>query len=141
MFFAILRGVGSVLAGLVFAFVFVVAAEGFSSIYHPVPPGVDADDYLEICKHVARYPTWVLAVCAGIWAVGPFAGAWLATRLGTARHPIHGIIVGAILLALAGLNMTMLPYPSWFPVFTLLTFCLGPWLGIRLARGATRPQA
>jgi hypothetical protein len=140
MFVTLVRSVGSVVAGLVVAFILVVAAEVFSSIYHPLPPGVDPTDY-EACKrHVANYPTWVLAVGAAIWAAAPLAGAWLATRLGTARHPAHGMVVGAILLALAGMNMAMLPYPIWFPIVIVLTFSLGTILGVRLAKGPRIPQ-
>jgi hypothetical protein len=129
--------VGALLA---LAFVFVVAAEVLSSIYHLFPPGVDPSDF-EACKaHVARYPTWILAVGDAIWATAPLAGAWLATRLGTARHSAHGIVVGTLLLALAGMNMAMLPYPIWFPVVNVLTFPLGTILGVRLARIQRIPQ-
>jgi hypothetical protein len=76
-----------------------------------------------------------------MWSAAPFSGAWLATRLGTGRHSIHGIIVGVVLLALAVCNLSMLPYPVWFPVVVLLTFTLGPFLAIRLARGKQKPQA
>jgi hypothetical protein len=140
MILSILRSVGSVVAGLVVSFIPIIAAEVFSSIYHPFPPGVDLSD-LEVCKaHVARFPTWVLAGGAAFWATAPLAGAWLATRLGTARHPAHGIVVGAILLALAGFNMAMLPYPIWFPIVNLLTFPLGTILGTRLAKSRRIPQ-
>ena len=141
MILSILRSIGSVVAGLVVAFISIVAAEVFSSIYHPWPAGVDTSDFEVVKAHVARYPTWVLAGGAAIWAAAPLSGAWLATRLGTARHAAHGIIVGAILLALAGLNMAMLPYPLWFPVVILLTFPLGTILGIRLAKSPAVPPA
>jgi len=140
MILSLLRSVGSVVAGLVVAFVFIALAEVFSSIYHPWPPGADASD-MEVCKaHVARYPTWVLAVGAAIWSAAPLSGAWLATRLAPARHSAPGFIVGANLLALAGFNMAMLPYPIWFPIVILLTFPLGTILGVRLAKSPRVPQ-
>jgi hypothetical protein len=139
MILSLLRSVGSVVAGLVAAFILIIAAEVFSAIYHPFPPGVDTSDY-EVCRaHVARYPTWVLAGGAAIWSAAPFIGAWLATRLGTARHPAHGIVVGALLLSLAAFNMAMLPYPIWFPVVIVLTFSLGTILGARLAKNPAIP--
>jgi hypothetical protein len=140
MVVSVVRSVLSVVAGLVLAFVFIVLAEVLSSIYHPWPAGVDVNDY-EVCKaHVRRYPTWLLAVCTAIWAAAPLSGAWLATRLGTGRHASHGFVVGAVLLALAGFNMAMLPYPVWFLVVNLVTFPLGTFLGVRLARGARMPR-
>ena len=127
-------------AGLVLAFIWIVVAEVFGSMFHPFPPGVDTSD-LEVCEaHVARFPTWVLAVGAAFWAAAPLTGSWLATRLGTVRHSAHGYVVGAILLALAGFNMAMLPYPIWFPVVNVLTFSLGTILGVRLAKSRRPPQ-
>jgi hypothetical protein len=139
MILSLLRSAGSVMAGLVAAFILIIAAEVFGAIFHPFPPGIDPSD-MEACKaHVARFPTWVLAGGAAFWAGAAFTGSWLATRLGTARHAAHGIVVGAILLALAGFNMAMLPYPIWFPVVNLLTFPLGTILGIRLAKSPRIP--
>ena len=137
MIASLLRSVGSVVAGLVVALVLIVAVEIFGAIFHPFPPGVDPND-MEVCKaHVARFPTWILAVAAAGWAGTVFASAWLATRLGTGRHPAHGIVVGAILLAFAGLNMAMLPYPLWFPLVNLVTFPLGTFWGARFGRGTS----
>ena len=141
MFLSILRSVGSVLLGLVAAFAFLIAAEAVSYVLHPPPPGLAHDDMSGIRDHVARYPPAVLAVCTAIWAVGPFAGAWVATRLGTRRHLAHGLVVGAVMLVLAACNMSMLPYPVWFPIVVTTTFVLGPLLGIWLARPASPPPS
>src|SRR5262245_14519800 len=131
---SILRSLGCVIAGLALAFVFIAAAEFFSSIFHPWPSDIDPTD-MEACRaHVARYPTWVLAACTAIWAIGPFAGAWLATRIGAARHAAHGVAVGVILLLLALFNISMLPYPNWFPIVTILAFILGTLFGTHLAQ-------
>src|SRR5262245_55327413 len=141
MILSLLRSVGSVVAGLVVAFIPIIAAEIFGAIYHPFPPGIDPSD-MEACKaHVARMPTWILAVGAAFWAAAPLAGAWVATRLAAARHPAHGFIVGAILLALACVNMAMLPYPIWFPIANFVTFPVGTMLGVRLAKSPRIPQA
>lgn len=135
MFLSLLRSTGSLLAGLLAAIALIAATEGFSNVFHPYPPGANTSDF-EVCRaQVASYPTWVLACCAVGWAAMPFAGSWLATLLG--RHPAHGIIVGGILLALAGFNMYMLPYPLWFPAVILVAFPLGTLLGTWLGRGTT----
>jgi hypothetical protein len=134
MTLSILRSIGSVIAGLVLAFAVLVAAEAYSELAYPFPTGYDPKDMMEVCKaHVAKYPTGVLAVCTAIWALAPLSGSWLATILGTSRHPAHGYVVGGVLLALAGMNMLMLPYPIWYPIVILLTFPLGTIVGARLA--------
>ena len=135
MFLSVLRSIGSVIAGLIAAIAVLIATEAFSTIFHPPPPGMDMSDLAACREHVARYPTWVLAACAVGWAAAPFAGSWLAALLATGRHWAHGSVVGGILLAMAGFNMAMLPYPPWFPVVILLTFPVGTFLGTQLGRG------
>ena len=133
MFLNLIRGSAAVIAGLVLAFVGVIAVEWLSSILHPFPPGIDPSDF-EACKqHVARYPSGVLLLCAAGWWITALASCWMATRLGLKRHTAHGVIVGAVLLAMAVFNMAMLPYPPWFwiNVIAFPTSCLA---GIRLAR-------
>ena len=138
---SILRSVGSVVAGLVLWIAFFIAGEVFSEVVYPFPKGVE-QNHVEVCKHVARYPTWVLATGAAIWAGGVLASTWLATRLGTARHPAHGAVVGAILFALAGMNIAMLPYALWFPIVILVSYPLCALWGAMLGRGpATQPGA
>ena len=66
------------------------------------------------------------------WGLTTLLSAWLATRLGSGRHPAHGILVGSILLIAAIGNMLMLPYPMWFWILNLVLpagFCLGARLG------------
>jgi hypothetical protein len=45
-----------------------------------------------------------------------------------------------MLLALAGFNMAMLPYPIWFPIVNVVTFPLGTVLGVWLAKGPRVPK-
>ena len=128
-----IRSVGAVLVGLAVALMLIVGVEWGSSIVHPFPPGVDPTD-IEVCRaHVARYPAWALFVASIAWGAITFVSAWLATRLGSGRHLAHGFAVGVILLALAVLNMSMLPYPAWFWASNLILFPLGFYWGARLA--------
>ena len=130
---AILRSAGAVVAGLIVATVFAIGVEYMSSILHPFPPGADPTDLATCRAHVARYPAGVLLLASLGWALGTLASSWLAARLGPKRHPVHGIAVGLILLALAVVNMAMLPYPAWFWILNLILFpacfCFGASLG------------
>lgn len=111
-----LRTLAAVVAGILAAFVLVVVVEGFSEVVHPMPEGV-AKTTEEICRHVERYPAWVLAVVVAAWGFTAFVGAWVARRIGN-WHSVA--IVGLLLLAAVALNISMLPYPMWFKVATLL---------------------
>lgn len=136
---SIVRSLAAVVAGIVAALAGLIAVEAWSAVVHPVPPGVDIATDMEACKaHVARYPAWVLGVVLGLWGLTAFAGAWVATRLGTSRHPAHGLVVGSLLLAAAVLNMAMLPYPGWFWI-NVLVLPAGFVAGATLARARRQP--
>lgn len=129
----IVRSVISVLAALVLAFAGMIGVELVSSRLHPLPPGFDINSFDAMCEHVARYPSGVLFLCAIGWWLTVLVSCWVATRLGTARHSAHGILVGLVLLGLAVMNMAMLPYPRWFWV-NVIMFPASTLLGIWLAR-------
>lgn len=133
MLLKLFRALGAVLAGLVLAVFGLCLVELMSSVLHPPPPDMLPGD-MEACRlHVSRYPAGVLFVCAIGWWLTVLASCWLATRLGSRRHAAHGIVVGAIMLAMAIFNMAMLPYPLWFWI-NLIAFPASSFVGVRLAR-------
>lgn len=135
----LIRGVAAFIGALILAFAGIVGVELVSSILHPFPSGVDPIN-MEACReHVASYPTGVLLLCATGWWLTVFISCWLATRLGANRHPVHGVVVGLIFLAMAILNMSMLPYPSWFWI-NLIAFPASGLLGIWGARRGYNPN-
>src|SRR5436190_12596778 len=135
MIVAILRSIGAVVAGLVVAFILIIAVEGISAVLHPFPPGVDPNDY-ELCKeHVANYPQWLPAVVVVLWGMIALVCSWLATRLGTMRHAAHGKVVGFLLFLPMIVNVTMLPYPIWFGLLNLIAIPMATILGTMLGRG------
>jgi hypothetical protein len=132
MIYKILRSLFAVFAGLAVAVCFMIGVELASAVLHPFPPGFDPRDP-EACRaHVARYPAGVLALVVPAWGLCTLVSSWLATRIGTARHAAHGIVVGSILILLAVFNMAMLPYPIWFWVGNLLVLPACLFLGVRL---------
>ena len=75
-----LRCMAAIIAGMIVAFVIVVAVELFSAVVHPVPPDFRGT-MEEMCLHVARYPPWVLALVVPAWAGAAFAGTWISGRV------------------------------------------------------------
>jgi hypothetical protein len=113
---SVFRVVGALVAAMVAAFVPVVAVEAFSAVVHPLPPDF-GDTMEEMCAHVERYPAWVLAVVVPLWAGTAFVSTWIAGRLG---NIFCAIIIGLLLLSMLVLNISMLPYPVWFKIATLV---------------------
>ena len=68
-----LRNLAAVCLGMILAFLLLVGVELFSAVVHPLPADFGGTQE-EMCRHVARYPQWVLAVVVPLWAVTAFAG-------------------------------------------------------------------
>src|SRR5215475_2576630 len=108
----VLRALVATVAGLVVAFVLVVGVELFSAVVHPFPEGFGGTPE-EMCQHVERYPTWVLAVVVPAWAAAAFLGAATAKKIGNVYS--FAIVSALLLLGLVS-NISMLPYPLWFKI-------------------------
>ena len=124
----VLRLFGSILAGFGLAFALVIAVELFSAIVHPFPSDF-GETKEEMCRHVERYPGWVLVVAAAAWTGTAFISTWVATRVG---GRIPGIILGLFLIWAVGFNVSMLPYPMWFEVVSVLGIPIACLVGIWL---------
>jgi hypothetical protein len=131
---AVLRTSAAILAGLLVLFALVVAVELFSSVVHPLPEGSGTTKE-EICRHVERYPPWVLAVVVPAWGAAAFAGTWTARKIG---NLFSAAVVGLLLLAGLVCNLSMLPYPIWFKVANLLVIPAAIFAGSRQSK---RPVA
>ena len=110
------RALAAVIAGMFVAFVLVVAVELFSGVVHPLPADFGGTK-VEMCRHVELYPQWVLAVVVPMWAAIGFVGTWTARRIGGF---LPSAIVGFLLLSGLTFNVSMLPYPIWFKIATLV---------------------
>lgn len=110
------RAIAAVVVALAVALALIVAVELFGAIAHPFPPDFGGTPD-EMCKHVERFPAWVLAVVVPLWAGTAFIGTWLGGRIGN-----RGCALGVGLLLLGALifNLSMLPYPIWFKIACVL---------------------
>jgi hypothetical protein len=127
---AVFRVIGALVAATLVAFVLVVAVEAFSAVVHPLPADF-GDTMEEMCAHVERYPAWVLAVVVPLWAGIALVSTWIAGRLG---NRVCAIILGLFLLSMLVLNISMLPYPVWFKIATLVAMLSAVALAVYLLR-------
>jgi hypothetical protein len=111
-----LRTLAAAVIGLFLAFVLIVAVEGFSAVVHPLPKDFGGT-MEETCRHVERYPRWVLAAVVPMWAVTALVGVGIARRVG---NLYSAVIVGLLLLSGLVFNLCKLPYPIWFKAVNLL---------------------
>ena len=134
---AVFRAVGSIVIGMVVAFVLVVAVEAFGNVAHPFPPDFGGT-HEEMCKHVARFPHWVLAVAVAAWGATAFVSTWVTQRLGGRDG---GTLVGLYLVAAVASNVSMLPYTMWFKVVILLVIPAAVVLALRRSGRGERVTA
>lgn len=102
----------AIVAGVLLALLLLIAIEAFSAVVHPFPEGFHHTPE-EMCRHVERYPPWVLAVVVPMWGATAFLSVLVTRILG---NLVSLAIVGALLLAAVVGNVAMLPYPSWFVI-------------------------
>jgi hypothetical protein len=133
----VLRTVAAILAGLVVLFILTIAVELFSAVVYPLPRNFGGTRE-EICLHIARYPYWVLAVVVPAWATAAFVSTWTAGKIGNLYSTA---VVGMLLLAALVINVSMLPYATWFRVASLLAIPAAVFAGIRLSAPDKTPDA
>jgi hypothetical protein len=131
------RIIAAIIAGMIVAFILVVAVELLSAVVHPVPPDFKGT-MEEMCLHVAHYPQWVLALAVPAWAGTAFASTWISGRLG---NRFCALFIGLLLLAALIHNLSMLPYPIWFKVLSLLAIPAAILFGDRLSIRRQKPEA
>lgn len=127
---AVLRGIFSIIVGVVVAFLLLVAIEAASDVIHPLPADFNGTKE-EMCKHVARYPHWVLALVVVAWSGTAFVSTWITRRIGNLGC---GIFIGFLLWAALAFNVAMLTYSIWFEVVILFAVPASIFLGLHLAR-------
>lgn len=129
MISAILRYIGAVTAGIVVAGVLAVAVEGASAAAHPLPAGFGGT-FEEMCRHVERFPAWLLAAAGLAWGGIALAATWTTRRLG---NRWSAAVIGVLLGGAVVLNISMLPYPLWFKGTSLGAIVAGIACGYRLS--------
>lgn len=131
----VLRVIAGVMAGIVVFFAVFMAVEGFSAIVHPYPADFQGT-HEEIVRQVETYPAWVLVIVVPMWMAMISLTAWTAGKVGGV---VSYAIVSALMTVALFCNLTMLPYPVWFPIAMGITGPLAIYLG--LPKGKTRGVA
>lgn len=128
-----IRGLFSILAGLVAGAGLNVAIVGISTALYPPPPDLDPEDVAAIGAYVAGLPAGAFLIVLAGHFVGTLFGAWLAARLAGRTPALVAGVVAAVFLAAGIANLTSIPHPPWFQVVDLLAYPAAGWLAARVA--------
>lgn len=78
------------------------------------PPGVDTNDVESIRNNIHLYEARHFLMPFLAHAVGTFAGAFVAMKIGISYHLRLGLVVGLFFLIGGIMAATMIPAPTWF---------------------------
>ncbi len=109
--------------------------ELFSAVVHPLPSDFGGTTE-ELCAHVERYPSWVLAVVVPLWAGTALASTWIAGRLGNRGS---AVFVALLILAALVCNLAMLPYSIGFKIASLIAVPAASAYAVYLAGRRSAP--
>ncbi len=131
----ILKTLGAFGSGIIVAFACIIIVELVSNALYPLPADFDQTPE-QICLHVASFPAWVLAFVVFAWGLIGCFSCWVARRIG---NVVSATMLGVLLVAAVGLNLSMLPYAMWFKIVIAIVMpsacLLGAWIA---ARGQSR---
>jgi hypothetical protein len=138
------RSVLAVIAGFVAASVVMMVVESLNGrVFYP-EMGKAAEamtDREAIRALMASAPAGAFLVVLLGWALGSFAGGYLAARIARRSPVFHALLLGG-LLTLAGIaNNLMLPPPAWFWIASMLVLLPSAYAGAGLAPGPRQAGA
>lgn len=91
---------------------------------------------VEMLIHAMAEGDVVFGAVAVGYGLGALAGTWLALKISHLR--VVGIVVTALLAALAVSNFFFVEHPFWFTPLAAVLFAMGSWMGNRLAFSGRR---
>jgi hypothetical protein len=134
-----LRTILGIVAGVVLAFVVIMALEMVSFVAFPPPAGLDPADPEDVKRIAAAAPMAAKVWVVFCWFAGALAGGWLARRL--SRTGWAGWVIAG-LIAVGGIaNVLMIPHPLWMQIAAVAAPLLGGWIVTRLPVGGSAPAA
>jgi hypothetical protein len=126
----ILRVIVGVVTGIIVSFIIVAAVEICSIKIFPLPPGTNMMDPASVKAAMASVPDGARVLVVVGWFFGALVGTFLTVKI--SRSAAQGVIVGAILLTMAILNMLSLPHPAWMWAAAIVAYVVATWLGTKL---------
>jgi hypothetical protein len=128
-----IRSIVGVFIGLVVAFVTVAVVEVINLLIFPPPADFDVNDPAALAALIAEAPAYKLVLVPVAWFLAAVTGGWVAAKIAKRAALVHAFIIAALLIAMAVMNMRMIPHPAWFWVAGLAAPLVGMLVAARLA--------
>jgi len=122
-----------ILAGIVAAFIAIMAIQMISSILYPMPDGLGLDDKAGLQAHIETLPITAFCLVIASYVLGGLAGGFMATLVSKVRY-FPALIVGGLFTVFAIMNGMAIPQPLWVSVLSVLVFIPCAWLGAKAVK-------
>lgn len=126
------RLVAGIVAGVVTAFVVVLAIETAGLPLFPQPAGMNPLDGESVRQHLSEiHPgSFVMVVLA--WFAGAIAGPWVARKVAGDAPAWPSFTVALLFLILCVYNLVAVPTPLWMKLAAIVLVPIATWLGFRI---------
>jgi hypothetical protein len=131
------RTILGILAGMVAAWVVIMACQFGSAALYPPPPGLDLRQPDQLAAFIADAPATAMALVVASWVLGAFIGGWVAARIARAHPTFAALAIGLLVVVGVVANTAMIPHPLWMTVLGLVLPLPAAWLASRSARPRT----
>jgi len=128
------RSIFAIIAGLIVMLVVVSSVQWLSHSMYPPPEGLDIMDKDAVAKAMAAAPAGALAMVLLSYALATFLAAGTASTISVRHKFAVAIILGLVMIGLAGANFFIIPHPLWMVVLGLLIPLPMALLGWRVFR-------
>ena len=130
------RKILAVVAGVILAGIVVYAVEAIGHQVYPPPEGLDMKNMEAMKAYVATLPAGALLFVLLAYALGSFAGGWLAAKIARTSQIHLPLTVGGVQLLFGIINIVMIPHPTWFAIASVIVFLPAAYLGGKLGSPA-----
>lgn len=126
------RKILAVVAGVILAGLLVYAVETVGHQVYPPPADLDMKNMAAMGAYVATLPIGALLFVLLAYALGSFAGGWLAAKIARTSQIHLPLTVGGIQLLFGILNLIAIPHPLWFAIAAVSVFLPAAYWGGKL---------
>jgi len=127
-----IRKILGIVAGIVAAYLVIIAAEALNHWLYPLPVDLDPSDNVAMSAYTFALPLPVRLMYVAGWFAGTFAGAWLNLRIVDWRW--GGWIIALLVIADGVARNFEFAEPLWMQAAAVLAPLIGGWLATRLHR-------
>ena len=134
-----LRTLLAIVAGLITAMLVIFGVEAAGMLLFPPPAGMPLDTEADLARRVAMSSPTAKAWLVFGWALGSFAGAWVAARISRQHRRIAALAVGLFIVAGTVMNAVAIAHPLWMNLLGILLPIPLVLLAARLAESRKAP--